>query len=41
MDSPAIISGMLARGGGIMMGVILLLIVLFLSVRWRMQKGGR
>ena len=38
MNGPGIIFATLSGGGGIMMGVLALLIVLFLTGRWLTQK---
>lgn len=40
MNTATIIVGTLNGGGAIMMGVFALLIALFLTVRWLVQKRG-
>jgi hypothetical protein len=40
MNAATVIVGTLNGGGGIMMGVLALVIAIFLTVRWLIQKRG-
>jgi hypothetical protein len=40
MNDATVILGTASGGGAIMIGVLLLLIAIFLTVRWLMQKRG-
>jgi hypothetical protein len=40
MNGPTIILGTITGGGAIMMSVLLLLIAVFITVRWLMQRRG-